>query len=102
MTYERQIEPEFPADTVLALLTARPEVIRARMAAAPHRHSVVPPADVEAVQQQFEAAYTASWVRRKVRLNTSELARLTRYSTGSSAVVRPRLDVRDLLLLDSR
>ena len=34
---------------------------------------VVPPADVEAVQQQFEAAYGASWVPRKVRLDTSDL-----------------------------
>ena len=101
VTYERQIEPDFPADTVLALLTARPEMIHARMAAAPHRHSVVPPADVEAVQQQFEAAYTASWVRRKVHLDTSDL-RPDQILDRFSAVVRPRLDVRDLLLLDSR
>ena len=101
MTYERQVEPEFPRDAVLALLTARPEVIRARMAAAPHRHSVVPPEDFEAVQQQFEAAYSASWVPRKVRLDTSEL-RPEQILDRFLAVVRPRLAARDLLLLDNR
>ena len=69
--------------------------------AAPHRHSVVPPADVEAVQQQFETAYGASWVPRKVRLDTSEL-RPEQILDRFLEVVRPRLNGRDLLLLDNR
>ena len=98
VTYPRLIERQLPTDAILVLLTARPEVIRERMAAAPHRHPVVQPADVEEVQQQFEAEFAASWIRRKVRLDTSELAPdqiLDRFL----AVVRPQLAVRDLLLL---
>ena len=98
VTYPRLIERQLPTDAILVLLTARPDVIRERMAAAPHRHPVVQPADVEEVQQQFEAEFAASWIRRKVRLDTSELAPdqiLDRFL----AVVRPQLDVRDLLLL---
>ena len=99
VTDYHQIEPEFPTDAILVLLTADPDVIRTRMEEAPHRHSVVPAADVEAVQEQFKAAYTASWVRRKVRLDTSKL-QADQVLDQFLSVVRPRLDVRDLLLLN--
>ena len=98
VTYHRKLEPELPSDLILALLTARPEVIRQRMASAPHRYQVVQPDEVEAVQQQFQAEHQASWIRRKVTLDTSDLQPgevLDRFLD----VVRPQLNERDLLRL---
>ena len=96
VTYDRRIEPEFPADTILALLTARPDVIRSRMERKPHRHSVVKPIDVDAVQDEFEAAFAASWVQRKLRLDTSHLHSEEILSFFLEKV-RPQLNTRDLL-----
>lgn len=96
--YHRRIEPQMPLDTVLVLLTAAPDIIRARMAATPHRYSLVQPTEVEEVQKQFEAEFTASRIRRKVRFDTSDLKpeeMLDRFLK----VVRPKLNVRDLLLI---
>ena len=98
VTYHRAVERHIPHDTVLTLLTAAPEVIRARMEAAPHRYPLVRPDEVEDVQRQFEAEFRASLIYRKVQLDTSgfppeEL--LERFL----AVARPKLSVRDLLLV---
>ena len=97
VTYQRQVEHEMPPDTVLVLLTAGPSVIRERMRATPHRYPIVPPDDVEEVEAQFEAEFKASWIRRKVRLDTSGLE--SRQILGRFLeVVRPELSVKDLLL----
>lgn len=96
VTYDRRIEPELPADTILALLTAHPDVIRSRMERKPHRHSVVKPGDVDAVQDEFESGFAASWVQRKLRLDTSHLQsdELLRFFLEK---VCPQLNTRDLL-----
>src|SRR5579859_2458864 len=71
--YQRKIETELPEDTILLLLTARPEVIRKRMLAAPHDYPIVKPDDVEAVSKEFLTEYTASWIHRKLQIDTSDL-----------------------------
>ena len=72
VTYQLEIEPLMPEDTVLALLTAKPEVIRSRMEETPHRYPLVKPAQVEEIQAEFEAEFAASRIPRKVRFDTSD------------------------------
>ena len=97
VTYHREIEPLMPPDTVLALLTARSEVIRSRMEAAPHRYSLVKSAEVEEIQAEFEAEFAASSIRRKVRFDTSDF-RPDQILDRFLVAVRPALNTRDLLL----
>jgi len=94
--YQRKIETHLPSDTILLLLTATPEVIRRRMAASPHQYPVVPPEDVEAVSREFEVEYRASWIERKLRLDTSELPPGQLLPTFLRQV-KPLLETRDLL-----
>jgi thymidylate kinase len=94
--YQRKIEAHLPPDTILLLLHARPEVIRQRMQRAPHQYPVVPAADVEAVSQHFLAEYRASWITRKLAIDTSELTPEALFQTFMQRVV-PHLDTRDLL-----
>lgn len=96
--YQRRIETHLPADTILLQVTASPEVIRQRMSASPHRYPVVPAEDVEAVSQQFEAEYRASWIERKLRIDTSNLQPEQLLPTFLRQVT-PLLDTRDLLRL---
>ncbi len=98
VTYHREIERSIPRDTVLALLTARPDVIRKRMAAAPHRYPLVRPKEVEEIQARFEEEFGISRLWRKMTLDTSDFGPeeiLDRFL----AAVRPKLSARDLLLL---
>lgn len=89
-------EAEFPPDAILVLLTARPEVIRKRMQEAPHEFPIVPEADVPMVLDRFEQAYRASWVRQKVRIDTSDLTPDQLLQTFLSESVS-HLNTRDLL-----
>lgn len=94
--YQRRIETHLPADTILLLLTASPDVIRQRMKNSPHEYSVVPAEDVEAVSAQFEAEYRASWIERRLRIDTSDLQSDQLLPTFLSQI-KPHLDTRDLL-----
>ncbi len=94
--YQRKVETALPRDAILLLLTARPEVIRRRMGEKPHDYPIVPPEDVEAVSAEFEAEYRASWIERKLQLDTSDLTPDALLSTFLKRVV-PLLDTRDLL-----
>jgi len=96
LNYSRRIEKDLPEDTILLLLTSRPEVIHHRMQASPHEFQVVPPEDVEEVQRQFELEFNRSWLRRKMRLDTSDLAP-TDLLPAFLRRVRPHLNARDLL-----
>jgi thymidylate kinase len=98
--YHRQIETEFPRDTLLCALSARPEVIRERMRAAPHDYSLVPEGDVEEALAAFEREFTASWLKRKFRLDTSDLAPEEVVPAFLRAAKR-HLRERDLLLLQA-
>ncbi len=96
--YTRRLETNMPEDTILVLLAAEPDVIRNRMEAVPHRYQLVQPAEVEEVQAQFEAEFRASWLKRRTRLDTTDLKPegiLDRFFE----VVRPKLNERDLLLI---
>jgi hypothetical protein len=98
--YHRQIEKEVPRDTILAHLWARPEALRARMTNSPHRYQMVPEAQLEEVQDAFEEEYRASWLKRKVRLDTSDLREdqvLEAFLEAAKGYLQPR----DLLLLQS-
>lgn len=70
----REYEPDLPADTMLVHLHARPAVIRARMAARPHPHQLVPAAEVEEILARFAEEYRRSWIRRKFAIDTAELS----------------------------
>lgn len=94
--YQRKIETELPKDTILLLLSARPEVIRQRMAAAPHDYPVVPSGDIEAVSKEFLAEYGASWIHRKLQIDTSDLTPDSLFKTFMQRI-KPCLDTRDLL-----
>ena len=91
-----KIETELPEDTILLLLSARPEVIRKRMAEVPHDYPVVKPEDVETINQEFLAEYGASWIKRKLHLDTSDLTPEGLFETFLQRV-RPCLGTRDLL-----
>jgi thymidylate kinase len=96
--YTRLLEARMPPDTILVLLTAQPEVIHARMKSSPHQYQLVKPSEVEEIQAQFEAEFKVSRIKRKTRLDVSDLKPsdlLVRFF----AVVRPKLDTRDLLLM---
>jgi thymidylate kinase len=95
-TYHRRIEPEMPPDTILLLLTARPDVIRERMRSAPHRYPIVGAAEVEEISRQFEAEYRAAWIERKLTIDTSDLTPDGLLETFLRRVV-PHLSERDLL-----
>jgi hypothetical protein len=92
----RQLEAEMPADTLLVLLTAQPDVLRRRLRQSPHEYAIVPEADVEEVQAQFDQEFRASWIKHKMRIDTSALTAeqlLQQFLTVSL----PHLNTRDAL-----
>jgi adenylate kinase len=89
-------EGEMPADTILVLLAARPEVLERRMREAPHEYPIVPREDLPAVLDLFEKAYRDSGLRHRVRIDTSDLAPeglLQKFLEASL----PHLTARDML-----
>ncbi len=94
--YVHQIEAQLPNDTILCLLTASPEVIRARMKAAPHRYPIVRPEDVETVSQEFESLFRTSWLARRLAIDTSALSPEGLLDTFRRRV-KPFLSTHDLL-----
>lgn len=69
----REYESNFPTDTILVHLYAKPEVIRARLEANPHPHTLVPSNDIPLVLEQFQEEVSKSWIRRKFEIDTSDL-----------------------------
>ena len=57
--------------TVLVLFKAAPEMIKERMAHAPHRHQLVREEDVEYVLERFEEEFAASLIQRRLVLDTT-------------------------------
>ncbi|MDP6042320.1 MAG: hypothetical protein QGG64_27470 [Candidatus Latescibacteria bacterium] len=70
----RGYEPDMPEDTILVHLYARAEVIRERMAANLHPHSLVPSEDVPEVLDHFADEFRQSWIGRKFAIDTSDLS----------------------------
>jgi len=74
VNYLREAEAAMPPDTILALLTARPEVLRGRMETQPHPEPLVPSEEVPEVLARFEEEFSQSVIRQKFRFDTSDLA----------------------------
>ncbi len=66
------------------------------MQTAPHSYPLVQPDEVEEISRQFEAEYGASWIERKLQLDTSALTPEVLLTTFLQRVV-PLLSTRDLL-----
>ena len=63
---------EIARDTVLILLKASPEAIRARMKADPHENALVKDGDVENVLAAFEDQHTRSLLRKKIVIDNTD------------------------------
>jgi len=63
---------EIARDTVLILLKASPEAVRARMKADPHTHALVKDGDVEDVLAAFEDQHTRSLLRKKIVIDNTD------------------------------
>jgi hypothetical protein len=92
----REYEVEMPADTILVHLTARPEVIAARMQNSPHHHTLIQQEDIPALLAEFRQKYHESWIKAKLEIDTSDLtpAQLLQSFLEKSL---PHLNTRDLL-----
>ena len=94
--YIRQLETEMPSDTILVLLTARPEVIRKWMTEAPHPHTIIKEQDIPMLLDRFQGEFSQSLLRKKIRIDTSDLtpkALLQEFLTAAE----PHLNEKDLL-----
>ena len=69
----RELEKMLPADTILVLLTASPEVIAQRMAADPHEYPVIQAKDIPLLLDRFEEEFWASAIHAKIRIDTTSL-----------------------------
>jgi hypothetical protein len=94
--YQRTIEAELPADTILLLLKASPDAIRRRMREAPHPDQMVPAEDVEAVSAEFEKEWRQSSLKEKLQIDTTDLTPAQLLAEFQRRIV-PFLDTRDLV-----
>src|SRR5579859_1588618 len=94
--YQHKVEEQLPSDTILLLLTAKPDVIRRRMETSPHTYQVVKDEDIEAVSAEFEREYRLSWLDRRFTIDTSAMTSAQLLSVFMRRVI-PYLDTRDLL-----
>lgn len=92
----REYEVEMPPDTILVHLTARPEVIQARMQNSPHQHTLIKEADIPMLLAQFRQKFRESWLKEKLEIDTSDLTpdQLLQSFLDKSL---PHLNTRDLL-----
>lgn len=93
----REYEADMPEDTILVHLTAQPEVIVTRMRTAPHPHTVIKEADIPMLLQRFEEEVRASWIKRKMRIDTSTMTPSQLLQTFLERSL-PHLNERDLLI----
>jgi hypothetical protein len=94
----REYEAEMPEDTILVHLTARPEVIQARMERTPHEYTLVQSGDIPKVLERFRQEVAGSWIKHKIHIDTSEL-RAEELAPTFLKAARPHLNTRDLLTL---
>ena len=92
----REYEPEMPDDTILVHLTANADAVRARMESDPHLHQLVPSADVTEILERFEAEIRHSWIKHKLKIDTSDLTPEMLLDTFLEKS-KPHLNKRDLL-----
>ena len=92
----REYEPEMPDDTILVHLTANADVVRARMESDPHPHQLVPSEDVTEILERFEEEVRHSWIKHKLKIDTSDLTPEKLLDTFLEKS-KPHLNTRDLL-----
>ena len=92
----REYEVEMPPDTLLVHLTARPEVIRARMQQTPHGHTLIQTDDIPMLLDRFREKYHESWIKEKIEIDTSDLTPQQLLQAFLDKSV-PHLNSRDLL-----
>jgi len=92
----REYEPEMPPDTILVHLTARADVIRARMQHKPHGHTLIQDGDIPMLLDQFRQKVRESWIKQKFEIDTSDLTpeQLRQAFLDRSL---PHLNTRDML-----
>jgi hypothetical protein len=95
----RRYESEMPADSILVHLKARPEIIAKRMDKNPHPQSLVQKDHIADVLDHFARECRASWIGRKMELDTSDLTP-EQLLAAFFERARPHLESRDSLLLD--
>lgn len=61
-----------PDDTIFVHLTARPEIIEARMEAKPHEYTVIKKEDIPMLLERFEQQVRRPWIHHKFLIDTSE------------------------------
>lgn len=69
----RALEPQMPDDTILVLLTARPEVIRRRMIEESHSYTIIKEQDIPMLLERFQEEFAQSLLRKRIRIDTSDL-----------------------------
>lgn len=92
----REYEVEMPPDTLLVHLTARPEVIAARMKNTPHQHTLIQAADIPLLLARFREKFHESWLKEKMEIDTSDLTPEQLLQTFLDKSL-PHLNTRDLL-----
>jgi len=98
--YIRDIEPLLPADTILLLLTSRPEVIAQRMEEHPHSYSIIKQEDLPFLLKRFEEEFNESLLKHKMRIDTSDSTpeeSLERFLTAATPYLDPADPMRKLV-----
>ena len=96
VAYLREVEQKMPSDTILTLLTASPEVIAKRMEEDPHEYNVIKKEDIPMLLNRFNEEFGRSQIRKKFRIDTSNLTPEELFKEFMSSVV-PHLSAEDLL-----
>jgi thymidylate kinase len=96
VTYAREVEDKMPSDTILILLTASPEIIAKRMEQEPHEYNVIKKEDIPMLLNRFAEEFGRSHIRRKFRIDTSNLTPEGLFEQFMSLVVN-YLNAEDLL-----
>ena len=69
----REYEEEMPEDTILVHLTAKTEIISARLEASPHEYSLIRKSDIPILKSRFQEEFEASLIQYKISIDTSDL-----------------------------
>ncbi|MDA1137790.1 MAG: AAA family ATPase [Planctomycetota bacterium] len=96
--YGRKFEADIPKDTTIVHLTARPEVIIERMKAAPRKYQLMQENEIEEVCALFDKEVGRSWLRKNVKIDTSDLNEGEVVDACLKAL-KPHMTERDLLLM---
>ena len=96
--YGRKFESDIPLDTTMVHLTARPEVIIDRIKAAPRKYQLMQEDEIEEVCSLFDQEVGRSWLRKKVKIDTSDLSEKEVLDACLKAL-KPHMTARDLLLM---